>query len=148
QTIRCAAGLSVARPLSFRLSPAALPVTIGGSIPSVDRRFLEPISAARAARMPSRAHGPARRPINGFVMSSSHSGDSALSGRVALVTGGAVGIGRAAALALARAGAAVGIHYHRSQREAEETAGRVRQSGGRAFLLQADLTDEAQASAV
>src|SRR5205823_1871135 len=49
-----------------------------------------------------------------------------LSGRVALVTGGGVGIGRAVALALAQAGAAVGIHYHSSVREAEETARHVR----------------------
>ena len=71
-----------------------------------------------------------------------------LTGRVALVTGGAVGIGRAAVLALARAGAAVGVHYHQSQSEAEETAALVGQTGGRAFLLQADLTDEAQANGV
>ena len=81
-------------------------------------------------------------------MSPSPTDGYSLSGRVALVTGGAVGIGRAAVLALARAGAAIGIHYHTSKNEAEETAGLVRQSGGRAFLLQADLTDEAQANAV
>jgi 3-oxoacyl-[acyl-carrier protein] reductase len=73
---------------------------------------------------------------------------SDLTGRVALVTGGAVGIGRAAVLALARAGAVVGIHYHQSKGEAEETADLVRKSGGTAFLLQADLTDEAQANGV
>jgi 3-oxoacyl-[acyl-carrier protein] reductase len=71
-----------------------------------------------------------------------------LKGRVALVTGGAVGIGRAAVLALARAGAIVGIHYHQSKSEAEETAELVRQTDGTAFLLQADLTDEAQANGV
>ena len=73
---------------------------------------------------------------------------SDLTGRVALVTGGAVGIGRAAVLALARAGAVVGVHYHTSEREAERTADLVRQSGGTAFLLQADLTAEAQANGV
>jgi len=71
-----------------------------------------------------------------------------LTGRVALVTGGAVGIGRAVVLALSQAGAAVGIHYHRSATEAEETASLVRQGGGQAFLLQADLTDETQAHGV
>jgi 3-oxoacyl-[acyl-carrier protein] reductase len=68
-----------------------------------------------------------------------------LSGRVALVTGAAVGIGRAVAVALAEAGAAVGIHYHSSAREAEETLGLLQQGGGRGFLLQADLADEKQA---
>jgi 3-oxoacyl-[acyl-carrier protein] reductase len=71
-----------------------------------------------------------------------------LSGRVALVTGGAVGIGRAAVLALARAGAAVGIHYHQSASEAEEVLALVQQQGGRSWLLQANLADEAQARAV
>src|SRR5262245_60948633 len=71
-----------------------------------------------------------------------------LTGRVALVTGGAVGSGRASVLALARAGALVGVHYHQSKGEAEETADLVRRSGGTAFLLPADLTDEAQASGV
>src|SRR5262245_43525236 len=71
-----------------------------------------------------------------------------LSGRVALVTGGAVGIGRAAVLALARAGAAVGVHFHQSKAAADETAELVRRDGGRAFLLPGDLTDEAQANAV
>jgi 3-oxoacyl-[acyl-carrier protein] reductase len=73
---------------------------------------------------------------------------SDLTGRVALVTGGAAGIGRASVLALARAGAVVGVHYHKSKDEAEETAGLVRRSGAAAFLLPADLTDEAQADGV
>jgi 3-oxoacyl-[acyl-carrier protein] reductase len=71
-----------------------------------------------------------------------------LGGRVALVTGAAVGIGRAAVLALSRAGAAVGIHYHSSSREAEETLALVEHQGGRGWLLQADLADEPQARAV
>jgi 3-oxoacyl-[acyl-carrier protein] reductase len=71
-----------------------------------------------------------------------------LTGRVALVTGAAVGIGRATALALARAGAAVGVHYHSSAREAEETAAEVRRLGRAAYLLRADLTVEDEARAV
>src|SRR5271166_2025973 len=70
-----------------------------------------------------------------------------LTGRVALVTGGGAGIGRAIVLALAQAGAAVGIHYHTSQKAAEETAETVRQLGRQAFLLPADLTVEEQAKA-
>jgi 3-oxoacyl-[acyl-carrier protein] reductase len=71
-----------------------------------------------------------------------------LAGRVALVTGGAVGIGRAVVLALARAGATIGLHYHQSAADAENTATRVREVGRLAILLQADLTDEAAANGV
>ena len=77
-------------------------------------------------------------------MSSAHD----LTGRVALVTGGAVGIGRAVVLALARAGATIGLHYHQSAADAENTATRVREVGRLAILLQADLTDEAAANGV
>jgi 3-oxoacyl-[acyl-carrier protein] reductase len=70
-----------------------------------------------------------------------------LSGRVALVTGAGVGIGRAAALALAKAGATVGIHYHSSRVQAEETLAAVTAGGARGVLLPADLTVEAQAQA-
>ncbi|HYT87992.1 MAG TPA: SDR family NAD(P)-dependent oxidoreductase [Gemmataceae bacterium] len=71
-----------------------------------------------------------------------------LSGRVALVTGAGVGIGRAVALALARAGATVGIHYHRSEQEANETLADVRERGANGFLLLADLTVEDQAAGI
>lgn len=68
-----------------------------------------------------------------------------LSGRVALVTGAAVGIGRAAALALADAGAFIALHYNASSAEAEETLALLQQRGDSGVLLQADLTDECQA---
>ena len=71
-----------------------------------------------------------------------------LAGRVALVSGAGVGIGQATALALARAGAAVGLHYHSSEAGARETLQDIEAAGGRAFLLPADLTDEAQANGV
>lgn len=71
-----------------------------------------------------------------------------LEDRVALVTGAGVGIGRATALALARAGATIGVHYHRSAAGAEQTRRDIENAGGRALLLQGDLTDEAQANSV
>lgn len=74
--------------------------------------------------------------------------DSPLSGRVALVTGGGTGIGRAATLALAHAGAAVGIHYHTSERDARAVLSAVESAGGRGVLLAGDLTHEDQANAV
>ncbi len=68
-----------------------------------------------------------------------------LTGRVALVTGGAVGIGQAVVLALAGAGADIGVHYFHSEKAAEETVDLVRSLGRRAWLLPADLTVEEQA---
>jgi 3-oxoacyl-[acyl-carrier protein] reductase len=70
------------------------------------------------------------------------------SGRVALVTGAGVGIGRAIALTLAEAGAFVGVHYHRSATEADETLQQINKTGGNGVLLQADLTVEEQAVGV
>ena len=61
--------------------------------------------------------------------------------RVALVTGGSRGIGRAIALELARAGFAVAINFVRAQAEADETARRVQAEGVEAEIFQADVAD-------
>jgi 3-oxoacyl-[acyl-carrier protein] reductase len=60
-------------------------------------------------------------------------------GRVALVTGGAAGIGRAEAIALAEAGADVAVLGHTDLAGAEETARRCRALGRRAVVVQADV---------
>ncbi len=62
--------------------------------------------------------------------------------RTALVTGGGQRIGRALALALAEDGFAVAVHYHRSRTEAEAVVAKIRDGGGRAIALAADLADE------
>jgi 3-oxoacyl-[acyl-carrier protein] reductase len=62
-----------------------------------------------------------------------------LSGKTALVTGASRGIGRASALALAKAGAQVLIHYGRGKDEAEAVAREIRDLGGRAQIVGADL---------
>ncbi|GAB2565220.1 SDR family NAD(P)-dependent oxidoreductase [Spirosoma areae] len=68
-----------------------------------------------------------------------------LATKKALVTGASRGIGKAIALRLAQEGCAVVIHYHENREEAEVVAQTIRQNGGTAHLLQADLTDVQQA---
>ena len=63
--------------------------------------------------------------------------------RVALITGGAVRLGRAIALALAGAGFDIAIHCNTSTAPAEATATEIGALGRRAVVLQADLTREA-----
>jgi NAD(P)-dependent dehydrogenase (short-subunit alcohol dehydrogenase family) len=62
--------------------------------------------------------------------------------RAALVTGGALRIGRALVLALAEDGFAVAVHFHRSRAAAHELVERICRKGGRAVALAADLSDE------
>jgi 3-oxoacyl-[acyl-carrier protein] reductase len=62
-----------------------------------------------------------------------------LSGKTALVTGASRGIGRATALALGKAGAQVLVHYGRGAAEAEAVAREIREAGGHADTLSADL---------
>lgn len=64
-----------------------------------------------------------------------------LSGRVALVTGAARGIGRAIALELARNGAAVAVNYRERGDAAEAVVAVIAELGGRAIAVQADVTD-------
>jgi 3-oxoacyl-[acyl-carrier protein] reductase len=61
-----------------------------------------------------------------------------LSGKVALVTGGSRGIGRAIALRLAGQGADVAFSYRGNTAAAEETAGAIRALGRKALAIQAD----------
>lgn len=69
-----------------------------------------------------------------------------LAGRAALVTGGAVRVGRAIALALARDGADVAVGYRDSRRAAQATAAELRALGVRAIALHADLARPADAA--
>ncbi|MEC1580985.1 SDR family NAD(P)-dependent oxidoreductase [Bacillus subtilis] len=60
--------------------------------------------------------------------------------KIALVTGGGTGIGKAASMELAKRGAIVAVNYSRSQSEAEETVEMIRKAGGQAFAIQADVS--------
>lgn len=67
---------------------------------------------------------------------------------VALVTGAATGIGRAAAVALAAAGYDVAINYSRSENEANETAKLAQAKGAKTLVVKADVADDASVRAM
>jgi 3-oxoacyl-[acyl-carrier protein] reductase len=70
-----------------------------------------------------------------------------LNGKVAVVTGGSRGIGRAAAEALASRGAQVVVGYVSGEAAAREVAEGIAQRGGKAEILKLDVADSAQAEA-
>ena len=69
---------------------------------------------------------------------------SSLSGKVALVTGGSRGIGRAICLRLAGMGAQVAVNYVSNPMAAQETVALIEAAGGKALLSQFDVADSAQ----
>ncbi|MEU0479116.1 SDR family oxidoreductase [Streptosporangium sp. NPDC006013] len=66
-------------------------------------------------------------------------GARTLEGKIALVTGGSRGIGRAIAQRLGRDGATIAVAYARDETAANEVVKRIRKDGGRAFALHAEL---------
>ena len=71
-----------------------------------------------------------------------------MSGRVALVTGGSRGIGRAIALELGARGFRVAVNYQRSRDAAEEVCSEIREKGGVSVAVCADVSIREQAAAL
>ena len=66
-----------------------------------------------------------------------------LQGKVALVTGASTGIGATVARGFGAQGMKVAVHYNRSQAQANDVAAAIREAGGEAVVLQADVRDSA-----
>jgi glucose 1-dehydrogenase len=64
-------------------------------------------------------------------------------GRVVLITGASLGIGRECALAFGRAGAKVAVNYRSHLQQAQEVVDLVREAGSKAIAVQADVADQA-----
>lgn len=72
--------------------------------------------------------------------------DKSLQNKIAVVTGGSRGIGRAIALELARRGASVVVNYNRNAEAAAAVVSAIESDGGQALAVQADVSDFEQAT--
>jgi 3-oxoacyl-[acyl-carrier protein] reductase len=70
--------------------------------------------------------------------------DNRHNGKVALVTGGSRGLGKGICKILAERGATVIVNYAYNSTDAEQTVAEIRSSGGNAFAVQANITEEAE----
>src|SRR5215207_9892353 len=71
-----------------------------------------------------------------------------LENKVAIVTGGSRGIGRAVALELASRGAAVVVNYNKASEAADQVVKMIEEAGGKAAAFQADVSNFKQAEAL
>src|SRR5258705_9738329 len=90
-------------------------------------------------RQPGREHKMKPRPQ---AEDEKHRGSGKLRGKVAIITGGDSGIGRAVAVAFAKEGADVAIVYRNEHGDAAETERLVRAEGSRFFAVAGDVGDE------
>ena len=109
-----------------------------GAVQTGERKYPEPPQPQQRLEKPGREADLEPRPE---YMTPEYRGSGKLEGKVAIVTGGDSGIGRAVAVLFAREGADVAILYLSEDEDAEETARAVEAEGRRALLIPGDVTD-------
>jgi len=98
------------------------------------------VSAEQLSNQPGRQSAMKQQPESD---SSKHRGSGKLEGKVAIVTGGDSGIGRAVAIAFAKESADLAVIYLEEDQDAAETARLIEEQGRQCLLLKGDLGDEA-----
>jgi hypothetical protein len=107
--------------------------------PNPREHSIKPPFPAQQQDMPGKESEMRPRPDFG---EETYRGTGKLEGRVAIITGGDSGIGRAVAVAFAREGADVVISYLNEDNDARETAQIIRDAGRRALTIPGDIQDE------
>jgi len=102
-----------------------------------NHRKLQPGQHQR--RRPGREHKMKPRPK---AEDEKHRGSGKLRGKVAIITGGDSGIGRAVAIAFAKEGAKISIVYLEERKDANETRRLVEEHGGKCLLVEGDVGQE------